>query len=310
MNIGIVGSPSAIEQASGAIDRAMPGAFHLERYAAEPDARAALMDADVHGVLVVGARSDTALVAGSFGFAPTEAITAAAQAASRASHRSLVVDDLTPLPQRDSRGLSSFFTVFGTLVPSLVFGVLLTLLGGRLQARARWPALVLFALCAGLVAAVAVDAVAGALRGHFWAVAGALRGHFWAVAGVAALLALAVAAVVHGLGRIAGIAGVASAAVVLILLGQSSSGGALTFELEPGFYGAVSQLLPQGAAISAMRNSVYFHGAHTLVPLLVLSAWAAAGVALGLTGEVLRPTVPAHGRQSPRAGAADPAPAV
>jgi uncharacterized phage infection (PIP) family protein YhgE len=174
-----------------------------------------------------------------------------------------------------------------------VFGALLTLLGGRLPARVRWPALLLFAAFAGLVAAVSVDAVVGALRGHFWA-----------VAGVAALLALAVAAIAHGLGRLAGIAGVAGAAVVLILLGQSSSGGALTFELEPGFYGAISQLLPQGAAISAMRNSVYFHGAHTLIPLLVLGAWAAAGVALGFTGDALRRApAPAPVTQTPRASA-------
>jgi hypothetical protein len=299
VQIGIVGSKPAVAQASSAINRAMPGGFRLERYAAEPDARAALANPDVHGVLVIGSRSDTALVAGAFGFAPTEAVTAAAGAVSEGTGRSLAVHDVNPLPQRDSRGLSSFFTVFGTLVPSLVFGALLTLLGGRLPARIRWPVTVLFALCAGLVAAVSVGAVVGALHGHFWA-----------VAGVAALLALAVAAIVHGLGRVAGALGIAGAAVVLILLGQSSSGGALTFELEPSFYGAVSQLLPQGAAISALRNSVYFHGAHTLVPLLVLAVWAVVGVVLGLAGDAIKSVVPGQRARAGENTTASPTPAA
>jgi uncharacterized phage infection (PIP) family protein YhgE len=160
---------------------------------------------------------------------------------------------------------------------------LLARLGARLPARIRWPLLLLFAICAGLVVAVSVDTVVGAIKGHFWG-----------VAGVAGLLALAGAALVHGLGRLAGLAGAAAGMLLVVLLGQSSSGGAVTFELEPGFYGAVSQLLPNGAALSAMRNTVYFHGAHTPVPLLVLGLWAAVGLALGLVGEALKQ------RSSPR----------
>lgn len=290
VKIGLVGPGLSAAQASSAINRTLPGGFTFERYAVEPDALTRLRNADIQGLFVLGSRSDSLLVTGAFGFAPTEAVTDAARSAAAASGHSLTVHDVNSLPPWDSRGLASFFTVFGTLVPSIVFGALLTLLGKQLPARVRWPAVILFALGAGVLAAVGADTVVGALRGHFWA-----------VAGVATLLAFAVASIVHGLGRLAGTAGVAATALVLMMLGQSSSGGALTFELEPSFYGAVSQLLPNGAAISAMRNSVYFHGAHTLVPLLVLSIWGLVGVALGLTGEAIQTTAQRRQAAQPRA---------
>ena len=79
---------------------------------------------------------------------------------------------------------------------------------------------------------------------------------------------------------------------------MSTAGGAVTYEFEPGFYGAVSQLLPPGAALTAVRNVQYFDWAATLAPLLVLGAWAAGGLALGLLGERYGPHVrAAAGRQ-------------
>jgi len=40
-----------------------------------------------------------------------------------------VVEDVRPLPSSDRRGLSSLFTVIGTVIPSLMFGVLLSVVG-------------------------------------------------------------------------------------------------------------------------------------------------------------------------------------
>ena len=79
--------------------------------------------------------------------------------------------------------------------------------------------------------------------------------------------------------------GIAAAVLVILLVGLSSSGGAVSHELEPGFFGAVSQLLPPGAALTAIRNVEYFDWTATLVPLLVLGAWGAGGLAVGLVGE-------------------------
>ena len=246
-DIGVVGAPQQAAQIQSALDKGSRGAFDVRRYDTEPRARAALLDTHVHGVLVPGSQRDRVLLAQAFGVTPTETVARALQGVAAARHVSASVQDLRPLPPNDRRGLSSLFTVVGTLIPSLVFGGLLSVFGRALPARVRWSAVVAYSLLAGLVVAFAVDVVVGALGGHFAGIALA-----------AGLLALAVSSAAHGLGHLGGPIGVVVAILVLLLLGLSSSGGAVTYEFEPGFYGAVSQLLPPGVALTALRNVEYF----------------------------------------------------
>jgi hypothetical protein len=90
--------------------------------------------------------------------------------------------------------------------------------------------------------------------------------------------------------------GIVLAILALMLLGVSSAGGAVTYQFEPGFYGGISQLLPPGAALTAVRNVEYFDWAATLAPLLVLGAfgrsagcWSAcSGSAMALTSGAAR----------------------
>jgi hypothetical protein len=290
--VGFVGTPAQLTRVQGALDAGARGGFDVRRYPDERVARAALLGTDVHGVVVAGTARDQILVAQAQGAAPTETVTTALLAAGAATGSPGVVHDLRPLPPGDRRGLSSLFTVLGTLIPSLVFGVLLSILGRGLDARARWTAVAAYAVLAGLVAAFNADVLVGALAGDF---AG--------TALVCGLLALAVSAVAHGLGHLGGPAGIVIAVVMLLLLGVSAAGGAVTYEFEPGFYGAVSQLLPPGAALTAVRNVHYFDWAATLAPLVVLGAWAAGGLAVGLLGERFGP----HVRARARARAAAPA---
>jgi hypothetical protein len=265
-DVGVVGAPAAAAQLQTGLDRGDRGAFDVRGYDTEREARTALSDTDVHAVVA----GDRILVAEALGPAPTDAATRALEAAVPGA----TVQDLRPLPPEDSRGLSSLFVVVGTVIPSLVFGALLSVFGRALPARLRWAAVVAYAAGAGLVVAFNVDVLVGALEGHFVA-----------LGAVSALLALAIAAAAHGLGHLAGPAGIVAAILMLLLLGISSAGGAVTYQFEPGFFGAVSQLLPPGAALTATRNVEYFDSAATLVPVLVLVAWAAAGLLLGLLGE-------------------------
>jgi hypothetical protein len=268
--VGVVGTP----RQAARVQRALQvRGFDVRRYDSEAQARSALLDTDVHGVLA-GRRI---LVARAFGVVPTQAV---AQALATASGGAARVEDLRPLPPGDRNGLSPLFTIVGTLIPSLVFGALLSVVGHRLPARARWTAVVAYSALAGVVVAFNADVLIGALGGHFAGIALATG-----------LLALAVSATAHGLGHLGGPVGVVLAILTVLLLGLSSSGGAVTYELEPGFYRAVSQLLPPGVALTAVRNIEYFDWAATLVPLLVLCAWAASGVALGLLGERFGPHV-------------------
>jgi hypothetical protein len=163
--------------------------------------------------------------------------------------------------------------VTSTTIASIIFAVLLTLIGGRHALRARLTALVLVAGLGGVAVALSVDTTVGALTDDFWG-----------VAGVVSLLILAVVLCVHGLGRLIGHAGAGIAALTLVLVGVTSSGGGVGPSLQPGFYRAVSQLLPNGAAVTALRNEVYFGGTHSLGAVVVLLSWAIGGIVALLVG--------------------------
>jgi hypothetical protein len=244
-------SPHAIPVATVGAATA-PAGFDLRHYDNERAARADLASGDVRGVLLPG----RLLVASARGSVEAQLLHAAFPRAA--------VVDVAPLPERDSRGLSVVFTALGVTVAAVAFGALLT----RVGSRQRLLSIVLFAVATGLVVALTVDTIVGALTGAFWA-----------TAGIVALAAAAIGAATHALGRLLGPPGLALAALVFVPLGQSAAGGALGPDLVPGFFGALSDVLPVGAAQSALRGAVYFSSAGTTVPLLVLAAWAVGGAA-------------------------------
>jgi hypothetical protein len=259
--VAVVGSDSVARGVQTEFDRAAPGAFDVERYSNAAAARDDLLLTQVQGVLVPGER---AMVASAIGRAPTDAVRSAFEHAGARE-----IEDVAPLPAHDSRGLSSVFTVFGVVIPGVLLGAALTVLGSGIAARARWLTIGAFALLAGLLSALTADLVVGALSGAFWP-----------LAGVAALVAFGVAAAVHGLGRAFGAAGIAAAVLALVVLGNASSGGAVTPLFVPDFFGAVAGWLPPGAGITAVRNVVYFDAAAIGPPVLALLGWAGIGIAL------------------------------
>ena len=269
VRVAVVGPPSALRAARTTLD---PRRFTADRYASEATARRALLEDRLRGVLIADAPGRArVLIASAYGAVPSLMTEQALAAVAARSGRATATADVRALPAHDSRGLSAFFTVTGTIMASVVFSVLLTLGGGRLPLRARLQACALVAIVGGVVVALSVDTVVGALTGRFWG-----------VAGIVALLIAAIVLSVHGLGRLLGPVGMAAAALTFMLVGVSSAGGGVTYQLEPGFYRAVSQLLPNGAALTALRNEVYFSGAHVLGALAALAAWAAGGaLALG-----------------------------
>lgn len=102
----------------------------------------------------------------------------------------------------------------------------------------------------------------------------------WIVnAGVLSLTVLAIAAVVTGLEALLGKAGLALAALTMILVGNPFSGAGSSPELLPEPIGAFGQLLPPGAGANLLRSTGYFDGAAAGGHVAVLSLWALVGLA-------------------------------
>jgi hypothetical protein len=121
--VAVVGPSTMAGNVQAQLDRSAPGAFDVERYATAATAREDLLDTEVQGALITGEGTDRALLAGAYGSAPTAAVRDGFEQVAAARGSRLEVQDLAPLPAHDSRGLSSAFTVFGVVIPSVSFGV-------------------------------------------------------------------------------------------------------------------------------------------------------------------------------------------
>ena len=153
----------------------------------------------------------TIVTAGAEGVLQQQALTAALTAASRSMHRAAKSLDVAPLPSGDRAGLSSFVFGLGLLIPSVLGGVGVFLLGMRLRLWWRVAAATLFAVLVACGGVLAMDTILGALTGA----SGALIG-------IGFLGALSFVLFVAALQAVVGLPGTALAAVAFIFVGNAS----------------------------------------------------------------------------------------
>ncbi len=265
--VAIVGSLDNARQVQQQIERTGPGSIHAVAVATTTDARRAILHQQVQAALVMEPGHPRLIVASAASVLETAALKQLAARAVGPDAAALVVDDLRPLPRGDSKGMSTVFVAFGVTIAGLGAGVALSILGRGLRTLHVLAALLGLGVLAGLGVAVLADPVIGALTGAFWP-----------LAGVVAMLVVAVAASVCGLGRLIGPLGLGLGVLVVLLLSVSSAGGPLGYYMLPEFYRAISQWLPTGTAMTAIRHVVYFDNQRMLHCLVVLAVWAVGGL--------------------------------
>jgi hypothetical protein len=189
----------------------------------------------------------------------------------------LTVKDLVPLGKNDTSGLSSYTYQYGLLVPAFVFGVLIFMFASGLSLSWRLGLIGGYSIGSGIVGALTVDQLIGALPGHFLA-----------IAGLGALYSAMAALVTFGLAALMGYAGLALAGVALLLVGNSTGGGSVNQEFLPDSFRWIGQALPNGAFIRTVRDTVYFNGHNTGQSLMVVALWALGGLALILIANPVR----------------------
>jgi hypothetical protein len=188
------------------------------------------------------------------------------QAATRAG-AALTETDLHPLPSQDPSGLAAFYLTIG----ATILGFVTTF---QLRANARpmplppWLAftgglailgsLVLVAVVKGLLHALPVPFFDG-----------------WAVVALQMLAATGVASVMSTLiGRWA----IIPTWLIFVVLGNTSSGGAVAPALLPEPFSFLSRALPSGATVSLLRDAAYFPDASRAESMAVLIAWAVVAI--------------------------------
>jgi hypothetical protein len=267
--LAVAGPPA---QAAAAARRLDTSAF-APRVVADADAaQAAIRDRDVLGAVVLGRRVQV-LVAPAGDASVALLLRDRAPALGRALGAPVEVRDAAPLPRADPRGITGFYLVLGWVVGGYLVAAFAGVRSGerpgdRRAIRARLGAFALYALASGATGVLVVHAATGALGGHALA-----------LAALGTLIVFAVAASTALLQQALGIAGIGVAILLMVVLGNPSSGGPYARVLLPEPWAAFGGLLPPGAGTEAVKDVTYFSGAGVGGPAMVLVAWAAVATA-------------------------------
>lgn len=202
-------------------------------------------------------------VAGANGQSTTAVVTSLVRTYAEQSDQQLIVDDAVPLDQHDARGLAGFYLSFGVTLAGFVLAQNVLGLTKVLRLRHRFTLIAGFSAAAGLLAATLAGPVLGAVPAPVIPLALVL-----------ALLAAAAAFTTKLLGTYLGPIGVPAATLLLLTVGNATSGAVIGADLLPGIARSISAALPPGAAVRAIADLSYFQGSGAITPMITLATWA------------------------------------
>jgi len=258
INAALIGDRSANAPTIGAVERVAGGKLAFRSYESVPAALHAIDEQRVYAALDLTPSRPTLYVASAAG-------TSVAHVLERiyAIDPSVRVVDTRPVASDDPNGLDIFYLM---LVATIIgFFTVFTVRGmaGNLELH-HHVSFVLILAGAGALVLTSVDGPLldrpAGLYPEEW---GILALHMLAVASFASLMAVLI-------GRWA----MVPTWLFFVILGNASSGGAVSPPLLPQPFAFLSQWLPSGATVTALRNAIYFRDYQHARPIVVLGVWA------------------------------------
>lgn len=257
--VGIAASDKVAAHTELALNNEAPDGYTFYRYPDAAAARRAVTHDEVPAALVADGRGTRLLVAGAEG---PSTVSSLDMALTGAVGRPLPVKDVLPLVAGDSRGLSVFYAAFGVVLAGFLFAVSSYQIAPRLRLAVRVASMLVFAAASGLMVALIAHTALSALPAPFAV-----------VTLVVGLLAWAAAAAAGVLLRVFGPLGMPVASVVLMILGNATSGGILPTTFLPSWLSPLASILPPAAAVRGLRGAAYFHDVHLTGAVATLAAW-------------------------------------
>lgn len=266
--IGAAGPQAASGQVEAILEKQAPGAFAVTYYPGEAALRDAILNRDVYGGFSFGQDGPAVLVATGGSPMIAQMLTQIGNGISQQTGMTLRSQDLAPPTADDSRGVGLAASALPLTLAGMLPAVAMMLLLKR-EVWTRFTATVVFAGVAGVTIAALLRYVFGSIDQNLWGVAAGLT-----------LGILAAGLTMLGLGSLFGRVGLALGALLALLVGNPLSGMNSAPEMLPSGWGELGQWLPQGATATLLRSTAFFDGAGSIMPILILTCWAVAGVAL------------------------------
>ncbi|GAA4618362.1 ABC transporter permease [Saccharopolyspora hordei] len=243
------------------MERASGTAFELHRWSYE-EAVQAVEQQRVFGVVDVRGSTVRVDVASAAGASVAQVLQQAAVQVGATKGMAVEVRDLKPLQRGDPRGLALFYVSLAAVVIGFIGAIQLSVHAQGLAPVERIAFTAAYAVLGGFAIIAVVDWLLGAVRFPF--------AESWLILALTMFTSGMVFTMFNTLmGRWA----MVPTWGLLVLLGNPSSGGVVSWPLLPSPLGQVGGWLPPGASVSALHTAVYFGGSQHVAPYFVLAAW-------------------------------------
>ncbi|MFC8199391.1 ABC transporter permease [Streptomyces sp. NPDC060006] len=247
------------------MEKALDASLEIHAYDSGAAAVEAMNDQEVFAILDVrdSGRAVVLDVSGASGASVAELLEKTAPAVGRSTGVAVTVRDINPLQEGDPRGLAIFYISLAAVIIGFVGAIQLSVHARELNPLERIGFTAAYALLGGFVIAAVVDWFLDALDLPFV--------ESWLILSLTMFTSGMVFSMFNTLfGRWA----MLPTWGLMVLLGNPSSGGAVSWPLLPSPLGVIGRWLPPGGSVNAQHTAVYFAGHQHVFPFLVLGGWA------------------------------------
>jgi hypothetical protein len=258
IDAALIGNRSANVRTVNAVERAAHGKLNFRHYSSVASALQGLDRQQIYAALDLTSSRPTLYVESAAGTSVARVLEGI-----YAIDPSVRVVDADPVALDDPNGLDIFYLLLvATIIGfTAVFQVRAQVDGLQLRDH------VTFVLCLALAGSLVLSLVDGPLLHR-------PAGLYPEESGILALQMLAVSSFTSLMIELIGRWAILPTWLFFVILGNASSGGAVAPALLPQPFAFISQWLPSGATVSALRNAIYFRDYQHTRPFVVLSAWA------------------------------------
>ncbi|MEU1127772.1 ABC transporter permease, partial [Streptomyces sp. NPDC005899] len=245
------------------MEDALGASLHLRPYATRAKARQAMEEQKVFVTLRPGRRGVDMDIAGAGGATVAQLLAETGAKVAKATGVAVTITDVKPQQEGDPRGLALFYISLAAVIIGFVGAIQLSVHARALNPLERILFTVAYSLLGGFAIAAVVDWWLGALDLPFV--------ESWLIL---ALTMFASGMVFTMFNTIMGRWAMLPTWGLMVLLGNPSSGGAVSWPLLPSVLGHIGRWLPPGASVNAQHTAVYYQDHQYAFPFLVLAGWA------------------------------------
>lgn len=288
MPVAVVGSSAEqTETTIARLQQSMGDGFDFTAADDVDDARALVEDRDDVAALVLPSAQDPEFRLIGNQAANNSAFRVVSQAfgqVASAQHTDLRIEDVAPLPERDSNGVVVMYVAMGWILA----GFMVVIVGANAAPSSR-PLRRMIPLTAAYAPFMAfvVDLIAGPITG-------AVSGHFAPLWGTGTIAIFCVAMFAMVFERLIGMFAIIPVIGTLMFAGVPASNGGVSQYMTPGFFSALHDVLPMPAAVELVRSIVYFQGDQVWEHLQVLGVWGLVSLVAVIVIDSIRPPRTEH----------------